>query len=314
MPIFERHIVTRGYEPDRTATVGLVRILNYLEQLRWEFVQSQEAGLTEHLAKGHFPVLRAQRVELVQRVAMNVELKLTARIRKVGRNLVAIEHHVVNRQDNTLVAYAVVDGIFLGPTRSLVRIPAEFKALGKEHAALPSVVHAFADCEGRPSEGPLVHTAPHHHVYAPLGLEDLSHQDPQKSVPFELTMRVRPSQIDIFNHVNAATYVEIFTDALYEASQAMPGIFGEHENTLLRRVAIHYGAEALVRQELRIRLWPLPGNQRVGCELYRAQDDTSLCLATLHMVDTQERASLSHAQEDPSQNAIASEKTYLAFS
>ena len=118
--------MTRGYEPDCTATIPAGKILNYLEQLRWEFIRDPESGLQEHLASGHFPVLRAQRIEMVQRVGMDTPLNLFARVLKVGRNIVSIEHHVIDANTNTLVAHAIVDGIFLGPNRRPVRIPDGF--------------------------------------------------------------------------------------------------------------------------------------------------------------------------------------------
>ena len=74
MPLFQRQIITRGYEPDCTATIPACRILNYLEQLRWEFIRDPESGLQEHLASGHFPVMRAQRIEMLQRVGMDTPL------------------------------------------------------------------------------------------------------------------------------------------------------------------------------------------------------------------------------------------------
>ena len=52
MALFSRTITTRGYEPDRFATLPIQRYLNYLEWLRWEFIQDPETGLIEGLNSG----------------------------------------------------------------------------------------------------------------------------------------------------------------------------------------------------------------------------------------------------------------------
>jgi len=283
MSLFKKEITTRGYEPDRTATIGIVRILNYLEQLRWEFIQSPEAGLIDHLASGHFPVLRSQRIEIIQRVGMDTKLSLHARIRKVGRNIVSIEHHILDARDQSLVAHAIVDGIFLGPNRRPVRIPEGFRALAKHHHELGHPEHTIAAPHQPRADGPLIHTNPERAVYTPIGFETFTHPEAPVEVPFEWPLKVRPSQIDIFSHVNAATYVEMFNDALFESAHADTEVFKHLKNASLRRLAIHYQQEATVGQNLVVRLWPLGHVDEIGCELYRPEDGATLCLATLHL-------------------------------
>lgn len=288
MPLFMREITTRGYEPDLSATIPADRLLNYLEQLRWDFIQDPESGLVEHLGSGHFPVLRSQRIEMVQRVGMDTRLELYARVRKVGRNIVSIEHHVIDAQDRSLVAHAIVDGIFLGPNRRPVRIPESFRALAKQHAALGAPAHALRPGHQPSQSGPLIHTNPERTVYAPIGLETFLHPEAPVEVPFEWNLQVRPSQIDIFSHVNAATYVEMFTDALFEAAQSEQKTFKGFKQASIRRLAIQYQQEAIVQQELVVRIWPLGHADELGCELYRPEDGVTLCLATLHMSRSKE--------------------------
>ncbi len=282
MSLFQRQIMTRGYEPDCTATIPAGKILNYLEQLRWEFIRDPESGLQEHLASGHFPVLRAQRIEMVQRVGMDTPLNLFARVLKVGRNIVSIEHHVIDANTNTLVAHAIVDGIFLGPNRRPVRIPDGFRELGKYHQTLSAPKHTIASAHQPPLGGTLIHTNPERTSFAPMGLDEFYHPEAAIEAPFEWSLQVRPSQIDIFSHVNAATYVDMFTDALYEASQSGQPEFKDFEQASIRRLAIQYQQEATVHQKLVARIWPT-ATQEFGCELYRPQDGMTLCLAKLHM-------------------------------
>jgi acyl-CoA thioesterase FadM len=308
MPLFMRELTTRGYEPDLSATIPAGRLLNYLEQLRWEFIQDPESGLVEHLASGHFPVLRSQRIEMVQRVGMDTCLELYARVRKVGRNIVSIEHHVIDAQDRSLVAHAIVDGIFLGPNRRPVRIPESFRALAKQHDALGAPSHILHPSHQPGHQGPLIHTNPDRTVYAPIGLDTFTHPQAPVEVPFEWNLQVRPSQIDIFSHVNAATYVEMFTDALFEAVQSGQEAFKGLNQASIRRLAIHYQQEATVQQKLVVRIWPLGHADELGCELYRPEDGVTLCLATLHMSRCQETETTTLAPEV----GVAKPKTNLA--
>ncbi|MBT6178082.1 MAG: acyl-ACP thioesterase [Deltaproteobacteria bacterium] len=303
-----RKITTRGYEPDLSATIPASRLLNYLEQLRWEFIQDPESGLVEHLASGHFPVLRGQRIEMVQRVGMDTELELYARVRKVGRNIVSIEHHVIDAQDRSLVAHAIVDGIFLGPNRRPVRIPESFRAVAKLHETLPAPAHILRSAHTPQQDGPLIHTNPERAVYTPIGLETFAHPEAPVEVPFEWNLQVRPSQIDIFSHVNAATYVAMFTDALFEAAQSGQGAFKHLNQASIRRLAIQYQQEATVQQKLVVRVWELVGTDELGCELYRPEDGVTLCLATLHM----SHAAALDSAHIPREDAVAKPKVNLA--
>ena len=215
MALFSRKITTRGYEPDRFATVPIQRYLNYLEWLRWEFIQDPETGLLEGLQSGHFPVVRSQRFELIQRIGMGRDLLLWARVTKVGRSTVTLEHHVIAEDDGSLVAHAIVEGLWLGPSRRLVRIPDAFRELAEKHALAESPKCSILPAN-RPTEtGPLIHTNPTPCIFKRKGLDLHLPNAPESTFTSERT--IRPSDIDIFSHVNAATYVDMFEDALYEA-------------------------------------------------------------------------------------------------
>jgi acyl-CoA thioesterase FadM len=279
MPLFSRTITTRGYEPDRHATVPIQRYLNYLEWLRWEFIQDPETGLVEGLAGGHFPVVRSQRFELVQRVGMGRELVLWARVTKVGRSTVTLEHHVVAADDGSLVAHALVEGLWLGPSRRLVRIPDAFRSLAAEHANQGSPPHEVLSPRSLTGDGPLIHTNPQPHVFERRGI-DLDLEKGSDEV-FRMERVVRPSDIDIFSHVNAATYVDIFEDVLYEAYKAQTVLSAvENRPQASNRLVIQYDREALLDEVLAIDCWPV-GNGGYAFELCRASDREVLCRATL---------------------------------
>jgi acyl-CoA thioesterase FadM len=279
MAIFTRSVTTRGYEADASATIPIPTHLQFLEHLRWHFIQSEEAGLKTHLLEGHFPVVGVQRIELLQRTGMDTELSLHARIILVGRSQVVIEHHVIDEADKSLVAYAQVKGMWLGPNRRLARIPDSFRALGQAHMALEAPEHILREVSGpREATGPLIHTQPDRVVYEPTGL-DLK--------PFVLTegpdlythrFTVRPSDIDIFSHVNAATYVRYCHDARFLAG--CEGVLRRLSTRSFRRLAIMHHAEALQGDELEIGIRRLEGlDEGVSYTIRRSRDGQVLCQA-----------------------------------
>ena len=279
MPLFSRTITTRGYEPDRHATVPVQRYLNYLEWLRWEFIQDPETGLCEGLRSGHFPVVRSQRFELIQRVGMGRELTLWAKVTKVGRSTVTLEHHVVAVDDGTLVAHAIVEGLWLGPSRRLVRIPDSFRDLAKGHANCEPPDFELPSPVRNQDDGPLIHTSPSPCVFERRGL-DLTLGEPPEST-FESERIIRPSDIDIFSHVNAATYVDMFEDALYHAyKKGGLGIELNHRPGPVNRLMIQYDRESVLDECVVAHCWQaFPGSY--GFELRRASDQAVLCRATL---------------------------------
>tara|TARA_B100000674_G_C37887346_1_gene937304 strand:- start:76 stop:927 length:852 start_codon:yes stop_codon:yes gene_type:complete len=279
MALFSRKITTRGYEPDRFATVPIQRYLNYLEWLRWEFIQDPETGLLEGLQSGHFPVVRSQRFELIQRVGMGRDLLLWARVTKVGRSTVTLEHHVVAEDDGSLVAHAIVEGLWLGPSRRLVRIPDAFRELAEQHAAAESPKFSVLPVNRPAGTGPLIHTNPKPCIFERKGLDLHLYDAPESTFTSERT--IRPSDIDIFSHVNAATYVDMFEDALYEAfkthafDRSWPNRPGP-----VNRLFIHYDRESLLDESLVAHCWEAD-SEGFAFELRRRDDDAVLCRATL---------------------------------
>ena len=279
MSLFSRTITTRGYEPDRYATVPVQRYLNYLEWLRWEFIQEPSTGLLEGLQSGHFPVVRSQRFELVQRVGMGRDLKLWAKVTKVGRSTVTLEHHVIASDDGTLVAHAIVEGLWLGPSRRLVRIPDAFRRLAEQHTSLDVPGFSVPEPNRPMDDGVLIHTRPKPCIFKREGLALNLGKVP--TTTFRNERIIRPSDIDIFSHVNAATYVDMFEDTLYEAFRTRSPIEDWHHRPgPVNRLMIQYDRESLLDERVMILCWK-DGDDGFSFELRRASDDVVLCRAIL---------------------------------
>ena len=279
--MYVQTLTTRGYETDTQALVPIHVVLSYLEHLRWGFIQSEEAALKDELARGYFPVVASQSVELVQRIGMDVPLELTARLEEVGRSQVVLRHAIIDRRDRSLVAELRVRGLWLGPTRRLARIPDALRALAARHAEEAGPEFQLkTPTPHYPDEGPLVHTAPRVVVHAREGLDMGTFEDPPTPT-YRHTLTVRPRELDIFSHVNAATYPRYCHDARVLAHRA--GAIPDAANGPFRKLAIVYDREAILDDELAIDVAPSTDDDRgLWYTIRRAKDETVLCRARGH--------------------------------
>jgi acyl-CoA thioesterase FadM len=277
---------TRGYECDRTRTVPIPVFMSYLEHLRWEVIRRPELGLEPLLDQGCFFVVGRQAVELLVRVGLGVELRLTTRIEKVGRATAEVTHAVHRVVDDVLVAHARVMGMWLGPDRRLARLPDSLREVWRQHDALPRP----ALSPPTPAAGASAYTpsivSPPEVVHTMCGLDGLAPPPdgpPEGAWAYQMT--VRPSDIDIFDHVNAASYLRFCDDARLAAADA--GALGPAEGQRARgpavRVAIAYHREAVRGDALTIATWPAPGD-RPGflCDVRRSAEP-ALPLVTCHV-------------------------------
>lgn len=266
--LFNRRLTTRGYEADDEATLPIQRILNFLEWLRWEFIQAPDTGLSEALATGHFPVVRSQRVQLLRRVGMGRELRLWVRVLKVGRSSVTLEHHVIDEHDGALVAHAIVEGLWLGPGRGLVRIPDRFRTFSSTQASYPNPAFHYAAPSPAGEPKPLIHTRPEMKSFQRRDLDAAWSEPLEPTVAWET--RVRPSEIDIFSHVNAATYVNYIADALGQCDLSGSG--------RLQRLVIQYHREALLDDRLKLCFWRR-SDQGWEVRIHRPKDEVLIAQA-----------------------------------
>jgi len=270
MKPFSRTQIVRGYEVDASRTTPLPVMLSFLEQLRWEWIADPAWGLAEGIHHGHFFVVRQQILEMVERPRFGDALTITGALEKVGRSLVHVRH--ILSIDGRHVGHARVQGVWLGPDRKLARIPPLARQIGREQGASlgpMSICGADEDAILHGDSERSFLDAPRH-LYRARGLE----LTPPRAldVPISAAVKVRPSDCDVFNHVNASQYLRYFDDARIALGHT----------GMLQRVGLYYPAEALSGDELTIRIQPN------GDELYGVleRDGTLLCGAVLGTIPT----------------------------
>lgn len=242
MEDFNRTYVVRGYEVDGTRVMPLPVALSFLEQLRWEWMVAPGWGLAEGVELGFFFVVRHQILELVEKPRFGDRLTVRGRLEKVGRSQVVVRHRL--EIDERVIGHALVRGVWLGPNRRLARIPDAARELGRRQAKEipPWDPPVGADSDAVLGTSPSYLDAPRH-VFRARGIE-------LKTRDFEPTSRtelvVRPSDCDVFQHVNASQYLRYCEDALLAAGGEVRG----------NRVLLDYADEALAGQTIAIELAP----------------------------------------------------------
>ena len=276
---------TRGYDTDRTATVPIPKFLSYLEHARWEWLLDPRAGFVDLIHDGHFFVVLRQKLELIRRVGMSHDLTCAGHILRIGRSTVDVEHRVTRDSDGARVARAIVVGAWLGPNRRLARIPNDLREMLQEaEQPAPWVPETFAAGErphGSVQMGEISRLTPPEHVNPALGLDITHPTDAAPEGAWCHSVVVRPSQIDIFDHVNAATYLRYMDDA--RILGARRGRLPERADHPSVRVAIAYDREALVDDVLDVRVWPLEGDSAYACVVQRG-DERPLCRARVDVL------------------------------
>lgn len=242
MNAFSRTYHVRGYEVDATRTMPLPVALSFLEQLRWEWIADPEWGLDQGVNSGFFFVVRHQVLELVDRPRFGETLVVEGRLERVGRSEVIVQHRL--KVDERVMGHARVRGVWLGPNRRLARIPDAARELGRQQAeTLPPWEPPKGAAEDTViGDNPSFLDAPRR-VYKGRGL-GLALED----VPMthETTVTVRPSDCDVFQHVNASQYLRYCDDARWAA--------GNHHHA--NRVLLDYVDEALAGETLTIQGGP----------------------------------------------------------
>lgn len=283
---FEADLVTRGTELDPTGTVGMPVFLRYFEHVRWLLMREPVLGLTDLVHTGHFFVVRSQTIELRRRVGQGVPLRFRTRLAAVGRSTAEVEH-LVTRDDDTLVAHARVLGVWLGPQRRIVRLPDRFR----EHVAAPDTRSPLAsELDAPPARVAQVARITGGHagsffdppevVLSPLGVTVDAPAAPPHTPLYEHHLVVPPRDLDLFSHVNAATWLAYADDARLLAA-ARGHLPHDLASGWVARCALHYGREAVVGDPLRVILaaldGPLTTSHALGAWFYRGPDADPLC-------------------------------------
>jgi acyl-CoA thioesterase FadM len=236
----EREIQVRGYELDATGRVSPATLLRYLEGVRWEAIRTLEP-VRQLFSDGRFTVVRAQRLEVERDVAFGDLLVGVVWPGKLGRSSVELRHELRLADSGERVAAAAVVGVHL-------------------------------DSQGKPCPLPDLVREVSHDDSEWLPIPPLAADQQPAEDSFVERLRVRPSHLDSFRHVNHAQYVDWVDD-----TRQLAKVTGR-----LRRLSIDYRREAVLGDELTLVSWLLPQGG-VGVEVRRAAEADPLCRARLEL-------------------------------
>jgi len=249
-------LVVRGYECGSDRVVGLPRILSYFEHCRWQWILRPELGLVDGLHSGHFFVVHRQTVARTRTFGIDTRCTVRAALRKVGRVQCDVEQDLI-RDDGVLLAKAHIVAIWLGPGGRMARVP---------NLTRTAVTDEPLPFDRGVAKGGMVDSflAPDEHE-EPLILERLV----QRDVPDHATrtpLRARPSDCDMFGHVNGSNYVRYAEDALFSA----------------QRLDVEYRGQAVANDALSVRTWTPDAPTAEGQRAFALQrGDETLCRAVL---------------------------------
>jgi len=272
---YEHTLRTRGYETDRTATVQIPVYLSHLEHVRWEWLLDEGSGFIPYLNEGHFFVVLRQVFSLRRRIGMGVDCEIVGQIENVGRSTVNLMHRIRRISDGALVGHARVTGAWLGPNRRLARVPDHVRESLATSSPLPPLEKSTTVGRREAILSGYSTIAPPEQV---LPLMDVEVTPPQGDAPenaYRHRLCVRPSQIDIFNHVNAATWLRFMEDARILGAQE--GRLPESAASPSLRVALAYEREAIVGDEIDVRVWQLPEDPLAYGVVITRGEEASLC-------------------------------------
>ena len=276
MDTFCMPVRTRGYEADPSRAIPLAQFMAYFGMLRWEVLLAPRFGLVDYLRNGHFFVIREQQIELLRRIGIGVDLDIHLWWEFVGRSSVRIQQQAVRRSDSAVVAQGRVTCAWLNPERRLGRIPEPHKSAARAVSGagrkLVTRLRPHAnDTLGTHLGGTnLSYFDPDPVMHPPGGLElPLLDRAPPQS--WATGLRIRPSDVDIFGHVNATHYVNLLDDVRQQARRE--GAYGDDAQWSAgrsTRVAIRYDREVVANTVVTVATWPVvatPGAAAFSIEL-----------------------------------------------
>lgn len=217
--------------------------LSYLEHVRWEWIQDPKLGLLPLLHQGHFFVVQRQTVEVVQTVGLSVDVVARGVLDHVGRCQARVRHTVRRADDGALLAQAVVWGLWLGPDRRLSRLPDAMRQYWRAEPAVDIDIGELPPMQGGESTSLI---QPPKTVYAPLGLEVELPEGAPPDQAVRHVVTVRPSDTDVFEHVNASVWMSMVEDARHQTTAHCGPA---------RRVSIDYPQEAIIGEQLTVHGW-----------------------------------------------------------
>lgn len=225
-----RRIRSRGYELDATQRVPAATMLRYLEHMRWESAHDPQVSLAQMFQNGYRMVVRAQQIEIDEPVGLEEDLDISLELGHVGTASMDMLHEVVRVRDGKRMARAVVTAVQLNPSLRPHRIPDEIRALAPARERL---------------------------VLVPPPAEE------RGQVVWSRRLVVTPSDLDLFQHVNHARYLEYFDDTRQMATAAGGyGAASEVAGGRLLRASIDYRQQALAGDDITLATWLIDDSGR----------------------------------------------------
>ena len=282
---FEDRLVVRGYETDATGTLPMGIVFRYFEHKRWLMMRDPRLGLVELVHAGHFFVVREQTLEILRHIGQGVALVIRTRFDHAGRSTAGVAHELLRASDGALVARAHVVGVWIGPNRRMVRLPDRLRDIARAQAdelrAHPETPHRPA-APPRAGGGASSFFDPPEIIHPGLGLDVSPPAGPPPADAYRYPVVVPPRDLDIFSHVNAATWLAYADDARLAAARdgALPPELGASSFNV--RSTLLYRREAVLGDTLTVHAWPVPDAPRaVALAVTRADLAEPLCLVRI---------------------------------
>ncbi len=222
----------------------------YLEHVRWEAAGDPRLRMDRLFTGGHRVVVRAQRLALTAPVRFHEALDVETWVSRVGRSSLDMSHRVVRAGDGAEVARARVTAVHVGPDGRPAPVP---EAMARAVTSGPEVEIAALEAAA-PADA------------------------------WRRPVVIRPSDIDVLQHVNQSNYLAFFEDARQLAAEA--GALDAAAARPAQSLALDYEREARLHDPVEVVAWAL-GADAFGLELRRtraaAGGEAVLCRARVEV-------------------------------
>ena len=243
----------RGYELDPTGLLPPSAFLRYMEHLRWEALGGGQTQVGLLFKDRHRALIVAQALEVERAVGVGEEVEGTMWIGQVGRTSLEFRNRFELVPGGWLVARGTATAVYLD-ARDLP-------------TPVPEAIH------GAQEEGP----------DGPIDLEP-----PEGEVPAGAWTRqfsIRPTDLDLFAHVNHARYLDYVEDTRWLA--AADGAYEALPIPARRRphrLAIHYVRQAVLGDLLEASTWVVEGERPVlAFDLRHPGEERPVCRAVVEL-------------------------------
>lgn len=213
----ELTIVVRGYEMDATATVSISRIARYFEHARWTVMRGQQFVMSEYWQRG---VIRAQLITRHRNLRYGVDGIITTWIGRIGKTSFDFVHELRHASSGALVATSRTTAVNVDPD-------------GRPKPLDPGAQEAIGGPEGDPYP---------------------SFDDAHPHDAYRREIIARPSEQDVLQHVNHASYIDYVEDTRWFATRE--AAYGpDTDPRKPKQLWIDYSDQAHAGDRLVVRSW-----------------------------------------------------------